>query len=115
MQDVRVVKNKRPLLNTEQLGEKLFKKLKISQETETTNVNNVKEKEQRVPAKESSMALILYQEPACPKPANYVQLLAQIQEEQTFSIEPILLNLKEVFEESPLEREDESEHEMMLD
>lgn len=69
MQDGRVAKSKRPLLTTEQLGERFFKKLKLEETSPETEIKTEKEAEIAISKEESKdkpMALILYQQPAPP-------------------------------------------------
>jgi hypothetical protein len=123
MQDGRVVKSKRQaILNTEELGEKLFKKLKISKENECELINLEILPEQKNNTITNTLpcnALILYKEPVCPKPEASL-LLKRIQDQQQPSLpnlqHPIVMNLQTLLEEpNSTEEHDESDHEMELD
>ena len=128
MQDGRVAKNKR--LSTEQLGERLFKKLKISEENAEEPVNEDMDEDMKdelmhvqtvtttsTPPPTTTTALILYNEPTCPKP-DLKELLQRIHElpSRTVPLDPIVMNLKAVFEVASQkdEHHQEVDSEMMI-
>lgn len=135
MQDGRIAKwCKRPLTTADQLGERLYKKLKITTTNEDENeaviiaeedgdceMNNASAEDSNS-SQQPSMALILYKEPAFPEAVQKCLIERIIQQQKQHTSPPpistmrLKVNLQQAFGlGEQQEQDDADDHEMIVD